>query len=66
MGLSAGIAGAQEPLDGVADGPRVMTLRDCMAYAISNSTKIRIQQAAIVYPADQCADLRVLQLRPKH
>ena len=47
MGLSAGIAGAQEPLDGVADGPRVMTLRDCMAYAISNSTKIRIQQAAI-------------------
>ena len=47
MGLSAGIAGAQEPLDGVADGPRVMTLRDCMEYAISNSTKIRIQQAAI-------------------
>ena len=47
MGLSAGIARAQEPLDGVADGPRVMTLRDCMAYAISNSTKIRIQQAAI-------------------
>ena len=25
----------------------VMTLHDCMAYAISNSTKIRIQQAAI-------------------
>ena len=25
----------------------VMTLRDCMEYAISNSTKIRIQQAAI-------------------
>ena len=47
MGLSAGIAGAQEPLDGVADGPRLMTLRDCMEYAISNSTKIRIQQAAI-------------------
>lgn len=61
MGLSAGIAGAQDvtpqgsgipgdpvtPLDGVADGPRVMTLRDCMEYAISNSTKIRIQQAAI-------------------
>lgn len=47
MGLSTGIAGAQEPLDGVADGPRVMTLRDCMEYAISNSTKIRIQQAAI-------------------
>ena len=47
MGLSAGLAGAQEPLDGVADGPRVMTLRDCMEYAISNSTKVRIQQAAI-------------------
>jgi len=47
MGLSAGMAGAQEPQDGVADGPRVMTLRDCMEYAISNSTKIRIQQAAI-------------------
>ena len=47
MGLSAAVAGAQEPQDGVADGPRVMTLRDCMEYAISNSTKIRIQQAAI-------------------
>ncbi len=47
MGLSAAVAGAQEPLDGVADGPRVMTLRDCMEYAISNSTKIRIQEAAI-------------------
>ena len=47
MGLSAAVSGAQEPLDGVADGPRVMTLRDCMEYAISNSTKIRIQQAAI-------------------
>ena len=47
MGLSVGMAGAQEPQKGVADGPRVMTLRDCMEYAISNSTKIRIQQAAI-------------------
>ena len=47
MGLSAGMAGAQEPQDGVADGPKVMTLRDCMEYAISNSTKVRIQQAAI-------------------
>ena len=47
MGLSAAVAGAQEPQYGVADGPRVMTLRDCMEYAISNSTKIRIQQAAI-------------------
>ena len=47
MGLSTAVARAQEPLNGVADGPLVMTLRDCMAYAISNSTKIRIQQAAI-------------------
>ena len=61
MGLSAGMAGAQDvtpqkseisgdpvmPQDGVAEGPKVMTLRDCMEYAISNSTKIRIQQAAI-------------------
>ena len=47
LGLSAHVAGAAEPQDGVADGPRVMTLHDCMAYAISNSTKIRIQQAAI-------------------
>ena len=47
MGLSAAVAGAQEPQDGVADGARLMTLRDCMEYAISNSTKIRIQQAAI-------------------
>lgn len=36
-GLSAGMAGAREP--------QVMTLHDCMEYAISNSTKIRIQQA---------------------
>ena len=26
---------------------QVMTLHDCMAFAISNSTKIRIRQAAI-------------------
>ena len=26
---------------------QVMTLRDCMAYAISNSTKMRIQQADV-------------------
>ena len=36
IGLSASVAEAQEP----------MTLHDCMEYAISNSTKIRIQQAA--------------------
>ena len=46
LGLSAHVAGAAAPQDVVADGPRVMTLHDCMAYAISNSTKIRIQQAA--------------------
>ncbi len=38
LGLAAN---AQAPDGGV------MTLHDCMAYAISNSTKIRIQQAAI-------------------
>ena len=46
LGLSAHVAGAAEPQDGVADGPRVMTLHDCMEYAISNSTKVRIQEAA--------------------
>ena len=30
-----------------ASGQTAMTLKECMAYAISNSTKIRIQQAAI-------------------
>ena len=35
-------ANAQAPEDG-----GVMTLHDCMAYAVSNSTKMRIQQAAI-------------------
>ena len=34
------VANAQAPEDG-----GVMTLHDCMAYAISNSTKIRIQEA---------------------
>ena len=37
LGLSASVAEARE----------VMSLRDCMAYAISNATKIRIQQAAV-------------------
>ncbi|MBQ1905883.1 MAG: TolC family protein [Bacteroidales bacterium] len=36
------MANAQAPEDG-----GVMTLHDCMAYAISNSTKIRIQEAEI-------------------
>ena len=38
IGLSAHVAEAQEP--------QVMSLHDCMEYAISNSTKMRIQQAA--------------------
>ena len=41
MGLSAGMAEAQAPQTDV------MTLHDCMEYAISNSTRMRIQQAAI-------------------
>ena len=40
MGLA--IAGSA-----LASAQTTMTLRDCMEYAISNSTKIRIQQAAI-------------------
>ena len=39
IGLFAVNAGAQEPC--------VMNLHDCMEYAISNSTKMRIQQAAV-------------------
>ena len=39
IGLFAVNAGAQEP--------RVMSLHDCMEHAISNSTKMRIQQAAV-------------------
>ena len=38
IGLSAHVAEAQEP--------QVMSLHDCMEYAISNSTKVRIQEAA--------------------
>ena len=30
-----------------ASGQDAMTLRDCMAYAVSNATRIRIQQAAV-------------------
>lgn len=49
-------AGAAFPAGGQTQGPgqtlapaegQTMTLRDCMDYAISNSTKIRIQQAAV-------------------
>jgi len=46
MGLSALVAEAQEPLMPGQAG-QAMTLRDCMEYAISNSTKVRIQQAEI-------------------
>ncbi len=38
IGLSAHVAEAKEP--------QVMSLLDCMEYAISNSTKVRIQEAA--------------------
>ena len=30
-----------------ASAQATMTLRDCMQYAVSNSTKMRIQQAAV-------------------
>ena len=38
---------AQEMPDQVGHDRTVMTLHDCMAYAVSNSTKMRIQQAAV-------------------
>ena len=40
-GLCCFAAMAQE------QAPSAMTLHDCMEYAVSNSTKMRIQQAAI-------------------
>ena len=43
-GLSGNLQAQEMPDPTGHDG--VMTLRDCMAYAISNSTKVRIQQAA--------------------
>lgn len=55
-GLSASVASAQyktapEASESTAtpthNGAQLMTLHDCMEYAISNSTKIRIQQAAV-------------------
>ena len=57
-GLSASVANAQyktaptpETSESTAtpmhNGAQLMTLHDCMEYAISNSTKIRIQQAAV-------------------
>lgn len=57
-GLSASVASAQyktaptpEASENTAtpthNGAQLMTLHDCMEYAISNSTKIRIQQAAV-------------------
>ena len=39
--MAAAVIPAQAGNDGV------MTLRDCMEYAVSNSTKVRIQQAAV-------------------
>ena len=44
-GLTENLRAQEMPEQVGHDG--VMTLRDCMEYAISNSTKIRIQQAAI-------------------
>lgn len=38
-------SGTAVPTSGQTSKDGVMTLKDCMAYAISNSTKIRIQQA---------------------
>ena len=44
--MAAGI-GLATVLSAQAREARVMTLKDCMEYAISNSTKVRIQQAEI-------------------
>ena len=41
--LAAAMAGAP----GMVMAQEVMTLKDCMEYAVSNSTKMRIQQADI-------------------
>ena len=41
--LTAGLSSLLSP----ARGQEVMTLHDCMAYAVSNSTKMRIQEAAV-------------------
>ena len=41
--LTAGLSSLLFP----AWGQEVMTLHDCMAYAVSNSTKMRIQEAAV-------------------
>ncbi len=45
-GLCCFAAMAQE------QAPLAMTLHDCMEYAVSNSTKMRIQQAAIANPVE--------------
>ena len=47
MAVSMGLAAKEQAPEGTYDGTAAMTLRDCMEYAISNSTKMRIQQAAI-------------------
>ena len=52
IGLSAHVAEAQDvtpqksEISGGPVMPQVMSLHDCMEYAISNSTKVRIQEAA--------------------
>ncbi len=52
IGLSAHVAEAQDvtpqksEISGDPVMPQVMSLHDCMEYAISNSTKVRIQEAA--------------------
>ena len=51
IGLSAHVAEAQEPQvrgphESLISGVEVMSLHDCMEYAISNSTTVRIQEAA--------------------
>ena len=42
----AGSAAAQENMSGIKNEVDVMTLKECMEYAVSNSTKMRIQQAS--------------------
>ena len=46
IGIIVLVAGASA-FRAEAQSARVMTLKDCMEYAISNSTKVRIQQAEI-------------------
>jgi outer membrane protein len=45
--IAAAEAGQPEMQSDTAQADGLMTLKECMVYAISNSTKVRIQQAAI-------------------